>query len=87
MKPVKVSGVIPPEHHQQLLALAKARSTTIGVLVAISIRKLLDLPAATLRGLPLDGRTKHAKAEKLKLRTPSGRRNAVRREILDSLGQ
>lgn len=52
---VKVSGVIGPSHHKQLKALAEDRKTTIGVLVAAAVRKLLTDPDAA-KGLPLDGR-------------------------------
>jgi hypothetical protein len=55
VKPVKVSGYIQPDHHEQLTALASDRKTTIGALVAAAVRLLLKTPRA-LRGLPKDGR-------------------------------
>jgi hypothetical protein len=56
VKPVKVSGFVTPEHHQQLTKLAEDKKTTIGVLVATGVRLLLKSPTRHLRGLPMDGR-------------------------------
>ena len=55
-KPIKVSGFISSEHHQQLTKLAEDKKTTIGVLVATGVRLLLKSPTRHLRGLPMDGR-------------------------------
>jgi hypothetical protein len=56
VKPVKVAGFVSSESHQELLELAKQRKTTVGHLVAASVRLLLKSPAKALRGLPMDGR-------------------------------
>jgi hypothetical protein len=66
VKPVKVSGFIPPDVHAKLLLIADLCHTTIGELVANAVRELTDKPRS-MGKLRIDGRSAKAKALK---RTP-----------------